>query len=120
MSVAAAPSSRTSTSTARNRWRRRKSGPTHSITCLGTAFRSEWARGHESPVCSGMNHPNKGWVYLFESKVLTMAPEGTAMNQLKDRRYADKYQASGQPIWLIGVEFRRDTRNVAAFEVERV
>ena len=58
-------------------------------------------------------------VYLFEFKVVGMAPEGAAMEQLKRRRYADKYRASGQPIWLVGVEFSREARNLAAFEVER-
>ena len=59
-----------------------------------------------------------GHVYLFEFKVVEMAPAGAAMAQLKERRYADKYRALGQPIHLIAVEFSRDTRNVVAFEVE--
>ena len=41
------------------------------------------------------------------------------MAQLKDRRYADKYRARGEPIHLIAVEFSREARNLAAFEVER-
>ena len=61
----------------------------------------------------------RGSVYLFEFKVIGMAPEGVALAQLKSRRYADKYRASGQPIWLVGVEFSRESRNLAAFEVER-
>ena len=61
----------------------------------------------------------RGSVYLFEFKVVGMSPEGAAMEQLKRRRYADKYRASGQPIWLVGVEFSREARNLAAFEVER-
>ena len=60
-----------------------------------------------------------GNVYLFEFKVVEMTPAGTAMAQLKDKRYADKYRRQAQPIWLIGVEFSKDTRNVAGFEVER-
>ena len=60
-----------------------------------------------------------GNVYLFEFKVVEMEPEGAAMAQLKERRYADKYRASGQPIYLVAVEFSRETRNLAAFEVER-
>ena len=60
-----------------------------------------------------------GNVYLFEFKVVEMTPAGAAMAQLKSRRYADKYRSLGQPIWLIGVEFSKDTRNVVAFEVER-
>ena len=58
-------------------------------------------------------------VYLFEFKVVEMAPAGAAMAQLKERRYADKYRALGQPIHLIAVEFSKDTRNLVAFEVER-
>ena len=61
----------------------------------------------------------KGHVYLFEFKVVEMAPEGAAMAELKARRYADKYRHLGQPIHLIAVEFSKDARNVAAFEVER-
>ena len=59
-------------------------------------------------------------VYLFEFKVVEMASAGAAMAQLQERRYADKYRALGQPIYLIGVEFSKDTRNLAAFEVESV
>ena len=60
-----------------------------------------------------------GNVYLFEFKVVEMAPKGAAMAQLKEKRYADKYRSLGQPIHLIAVEFSKDARNVAAFEVER-
>ena len=60
-----------------------------------------------------------GQVYLFEFKVVELEPEGAALAQLEARRYADKYRSLGQPINLIGVEFSRETRNVAAFEVER-
>ena len=58
-------------------------------------------------------------VYLFEFKVVEMAPEGAAMAQLKERRYADKYRGLGQPIYLIAVEFSSEARNLAAFDVER-
>ena len=58
-------------------------------------------------------------VYLFEFKVVEMASAGTALAQLQERRYADKYRALEQPIYLIGVEFSKDERNVAAFDVER-
>ncbi len=61
---------------------------------------------------------NEG-VYLFEFKVVERAPEGAAMAQLKEKGYADKYRRPGRPIHLIGVEFSRETRNLAAFEVGR-
>ena len=56
-------------------------------------------------------------VYLLEFKVVESASEGAAMAQLVDRRYADKYRDGGEPIHLIAVEFSRETRNLAAFEV---
>ncbi len=60
-----------------------------------------------------------GAVYLFEFKVVEQAGEGAALAQLKTRRYADKYRASGGPIYLIGVEFSREARNVTGCAVER-
>ena len=35
---------------------------------------------------------------------------------LRERRYADKYRAAGEPIHLVGVEFSRAARNITAFE----
>ena len=60
-----------------------------------------------------------GNIYLFEFKVVEMASAGAAMGQLKERRYADKYRALGQPMYLIGVEFSKDERNVVAFDAEQ-
>ena len=38
-----------------------------------------------------------GHVYLFEFKVAEMAPPGSALAQLKERQYADKYRGQGKP-----------------------
>ena len=59
-----------------------------------------------------------GQVYLFEFKVVELAPEGRALQQIKDAGYADKYRAAGVPLHLIGVEFSREQRTVVGFEVE--
>ena len=59
-----------------------------------------------------------GHVYLFEFKVVELVPEGRALQQIKDRGYADKYRGLNQPIHAIGVEFSRETRSVVGFEVE--
>jgi PD-(D/E)XK nuclease superfamily len=59
-------------------------------------------------------------IYLFEFKVVASTAEGKALQQIKDKRYADKYRAEGVPIYMIGVEFSRATRNVVGFEVEQV
>ena len=57
-------------------------------------------------------------VLLFEFKVVELTPQGKALQQIKDRGYAEKYRARGEPIHLIGVEFSKDSRNVVGFEVE--
>lgn len=57
-------------------------------------------------------------VWLFEFKVVELEPEGRALQQIKDRGYADKYRALGQPIHLIGIEFSRERRTLVGFEVE--
>ena len=59
-----------------------------------------------------------GRVYIFEFKVVGDEPQGKALQQIKDRGYADKYRASGQPIHLIGVEFGKESRNITGFEVD--
>ena len=56
-------------------------------------------------------------VYLFEFKVVELTPQGKALQQLKDKGYADKYRARGEPIHLIGVEFSKESRSVVGFEV---
>lgn len=57
-------------------------------------------------------------IYLFEFKVVESMATGRALQQLKDKAYADKYRADGLPIYLIGVEFSSSQRNVVGFEAE--
>jgi len=38
----------------------------------------------------------------------------------RQSRISGKYQAAGQPIHLIGIEFSREQRNLVGFEVESV
>ena len=87
------------------------------FAALGLAITVEDSSNHG---CLDMAVLFNGNVYIFEFKVVELMPEGAAMAQLKERRYADKYRARGEPIHLIAVEFSRDSRNVAAFEVASV
>ena len=57
-------------------------------------------------------------IYLFEFKVVEYAPRGKALQQIKDKAYAEKYRATGEPLYLIGVEFSKAQRAVVGFEVE--
>jgi Predicted AAA-ATPase/PD-(D/E)XK nuclease superfamily len=57
-------------------------------------------------------------VYLFEFKVVELLPQGRALQQIKDKGYAEKYRGGGVPIYLVGVEFSKLGRNLLGFEVE--
>ena len=59
-----------------------------------------------------------GRVYLLEFKVRERARAGSAMAQLKERGYAEKYRHLGEPVHLMGLEFSTETRNLVGFEVE--
>jgi hypothetical protein len=43
---------------------------------------------------------------------------GMALEQIRERNYADKYRTSGSEIYLIGVEFDRTQRNIVRFQWE--
>ena len=81
------------------------------------------ALGYEIVVKKSRSHGGWTWVrtgghaYLFEFKVVELAPPGSALAQSRERRYTGKYRAEGEPTHLIGVEFSRETRNVTAFDV---
>ena len=57
-------------------------------------------------------------VYCFEFKLDRSARE--ALEQLKNRGYADKYRSTGKKIILIGVNFSSEKREVDEFAVEVV
>ncbi len=59
-------------------------------------------------------------VFIFEFKVLDLdKTPGTALEQIRQKGYAEKYQGRNLEIYLIGVEFDRDERNIVRFEWER-
>ncbi len=58
-------------------------------------------------------------VYIFEFKVNELTKPGCALEQIKEKKYAEKYQGQGKEIWLIGVEFSRAERNVTRLEWEQ-
>lgn len=59
----------------------------------------------------------QGRAYVLEFKVVELTDTGKALAQLKSKRYAEKF--SGQEVFLIGVEFSSQERNVVGFEWER-
>ncbi|MDZ7758851.1 MAG: AAA family ATPase [Desulfovermiculus sp.] len=59
----------------------------------------------------------EGRVYIIEYKVVELTDTGKALEQIKAKGYADKF--AGQEVYLIGVEFSSEERNVVGFEWER-
>jgi hypothetical protein len=65
-------------------------------------------------------HNNKKQVYLFEFKVLDSdKSDGSALQQIKDKNYAAKYQEQNNQIFLVGIDFSRISRNIVGFEWEQ-
>ncbi|MEF3255730.1 MAG: ATP-binding protein, partial [Deferribacterales bacterium] len=57
-------------------------------------------------------------VFIFEFKVIGDNEEGTALRQIKEKGYADKYTALNVPVYLVGIEFDKGKRNITVFEWE--
>lgn len=60
----------------------------------------------------------KDKIVIIEFKLLKNGDATSALKQIKDKKYADKYQASGMPIHLMGVSFDNESRNIHDFIVE--
>ena len=55
-------------------------------------------------------------VYIFEFKV----DDSLALQQIKDKKYQDKYMSRYKDIYIVGVEFDSTKRSIEKFEWERV
>lgn len=59
-------------------------------------------------------------VYFFEFKVVDLDPTpGAALEQIREKGYADKYRATAKEIYRVGIEFGRNDRNIVRFEWDR-
>jgi hypothetical protein len=64
-------------------------------------------------------------IYIIEFKVLDKKTtednhQNTALAQIKDKRYFEKYQSDHVDIYLIGVEFNSQDRNIVDFQWEKL
>ncbi len=57
-------------------------------------------------------------VFALEFKVVEREAEGRALQQIKERRYFEKYLGRYEGIYLIGIEFSKEKRNIVGFEWE--
>jgi len=59
--------------------------------------------------------------YLFEFKVVELdKTQGRALSQLKEKGYHEKYLSQCKEVYLIGIEFSKEKRNITNFEWEKV
>ena len=60
-------------------------------------------------------------IYIMEFKVIEMVKDGnTAFNQIKEKKYHEKYLTEGKKVYILGVEFSKETRNITGYEWELV
>ena len=59
-------------------------------------------------------------VYIIEFKVVEEKEEGKALEQIKNKKYYEKYMGRYNEIYLIGIEFSKKDKNVVGFEWEKV
>lgn len=57
-------------------------------------------------------------IFIFEFKVVDDQPTGAALQQIKEKHYAEKYRAKQLAIYLIGVEFSKSQKQIIVFEAE--
>jgi hypothetical protein len=56
-------------------------------------------------------------IYIIEFK---MKSDKNPLTQIKEKRYYEKYQHTNKEIYLIGIEFDEEIRNISSFEWERI
>ena len=59
-------------------------------------------------------------VYIFEFKLSGNGSAEDALNQIKEKRYAEKYLVDGKTIVLIGAGFEEATRTIKDWKVEQL
>jgi len=59
----------------------------------------------------------KNIIYIIEFKV--NAKKGEALQQIKDKKYSEKYQNSSK-LYLVGIEFDEKEKNIVNFEWEKI
>lgn len=66
-----------------------------------------------------VKHENR--VYIFEFKVIELIKEkNSALQQIQQKAYHEKYLAEAESLHLIGVEFSSEEKNIVSFEIQRV
>ncbi|WP_024334621.1 ATP-binding protein [Desulfotignum balticum] len=69
-----------------------------------------------------LKFPGHEKIYIFEFKVVQdeQSKSKNPLVQIKEKRYFEKYMEDGNRIFLIGIEFSKEKRNIVSFEWEPV
>jgi hypothetical protein len=69
-----------------------------------------------------LKFPGHDKMYIFEFKVIEEdhANSKKPLEQIKENRYFEKYMGDGKQIFLIGIEFSKEKRNLTGFAWEQV
>jgi len=59
-------------------------------------------------------------VFVIEFKVVETEMQNTALAQIKQRRYFEKYLSQPKTIYLIGIEFSKQAKNIVGFAWEKL
>ncbi|NWH05054.1 ATP-binding protein [Desulfobacter latus] len=85
------------------------------FTALGLDVRAEETTNHGRLDMAVLFNEN---AYIFEFKVNELTKPVRALDQIKEKKYHEKY--TGREIYLIGIEFSKKDRNITRFEWERI
>jgi len=55
-------------------------------------------------------------VYIFEFKLNSTSSEG--LEQIKEKKYYEKYQNRGKKIFMVGVAFDKEEKNIKDWQLE--
>ncbi len=90
------------------------------LSGLGIEFRAEDVTNH-GRIDLTIATPDMSQVYIIEFKVVENENRnGKALEQIKAKKYHEKYLNKAEEITIIGIEFSKKDRNVCKFEWERM
>ncbi len=65
--------------------------------------------------------PDMSQVYVIEFKVVNNKSQNAkALEQIKEKRYYEKYQEKADELIIIGIEFSKEDKNISKFEWEKI
>ena len=65
--------------------------------------------------------PDMSQVYVIEFKVIENKNQnGKALEQIREKKYHEKYQDKAEELIIIGMEFSKEDKNISKFEWERI